>query len=180
MTFKKKIFFISTVLIQAGVLLFMVIDRLLLLQNGKTVLLKCRPIDPRSLFSGDYVILTYQISNLDKNKILYLQEKQNIKKNSSLYVALMKKPGDKFYEAVDAHLDIHELKKKYSTIIRGVVVHTYRFRIRYGVENYFVPQYKGLEIEKNLFNAHVEIALSDSGESAIRKLYIDNKEVKFN
>ena len=39
------------------------------LRTGKDVLLKTRPIDPRDLFRGDYVILSYDISRLDLDTI---------------------------------------------------------------------------------------------------------------
>ena len=47
---------------QALVLGWMIWDRTSLLANGREVVLDVVPVDPRSLFRGDYVILGYDIS----------------------------------------------------------------------------------------------------------------------
>ena len=50
---------------QAAVLGWMIWDRASLLANGREVVLEVIPVDPRSLFRGDYVILGYDISRFD-------------------------------------------------------------------------------------------------------------------
>ena len=44
-------------LVQTGVLGWMVVERMRLLQSGREIVLKTEPVDPRSLFRGDYVSL---------------------------------------------------------------------------------------------------------------------------
>ena len=56
----SKIAFILIVVLQLASLGAMIAKRVHLLNTGKKILLKCEPIDPRSLFSGDYVILNYE------------------------------------------------------------------------------------------------------------------------
>jgi uncharacterized membrane-anchored protein len=86
------------------------------------------------------------------------------------------------YHIAAASDNLDKLKQNYSTIIRGRVelVYTNNFlRVKYGVESYFVPQGEGKIIEKNLRNVSVEVSISDNGDSAVSKLFIDNQEVKF-
>ena len=45
--------------LQTAALGSMVWDRIQLLKNGREIVLPIVPVDPRSLFRGDYVILSY-------------------------------------------------------------------------------------------------------------------------
>ena len=181
--FKKKYIkpaFIVIVVLQLMVLGAMIGERNRLLKTGTVVLLKCEPLDPRSLFSGDYVNLNYEISSISKDRV---DIKENFKRNDSVYIALEKEENGRFWNARAMSTDLESLQNKYPVVIRGKLrtyyTHSRSYNIRYGVENYFVPQFKSSQIEKNLENVHVEVAVSDSGESGIRKLFINNREVTF-
>ena len=50
-------------LVQTAILGWMVFERASLIGQGREVLLATEPIDPRSLFRGDYVTLSYAIAN---------------------------------------------------------------------------------------------------------------------
>ncbi|MCB9640918.1 MAG: GDYXXLXY domain-containing protein [Myxococcales bacterium] len=155
-------------------------QRMLLLKTGHPVMLQCVPIDPRSLLSGDYVILRYKISDLgglNGNKFNLFQEK--FVRNQKVYVALMRKAGARFHEAVAVSGDFARLKKLYPLVIRGTIVSPWALSIRYGLESYFVPQFQGKAIEKEMSNVHVEVAVAENGDSGLRKLFIRGKEVKF-
>ena len=175
----KRILFIIIILFQLGVLGFMIAKQELILQKGTKVLLKCRPVDPRSLFSGDYVILNYEISTIDQP--LFDSIDRNIKGRNpdEIFVALKKNSNNDFWSVASASKDFRKLKSQYPVVIRGTAEYWFGSRITYGVENYFVPQNQGLKIEKNLSDVSVEVAVSEKGESAISKLFIDGKEVKF-
>jgi len=177
----QKILFPIIVAAQIAVLGFMITKQELLLAQGTKVILKCQPIDPRSLFSGDYVILNYEISIIGEDVIsrsgiknIHALDKKNI------FVALKIKPDGRYYEAAAISENIDDLKKIYPLIIKGRVEYTLNtIQVKYGVESYFVPQKEGKIIEESLKNVSVEVSISESGESAISKLYIAEKEVKF-
>ncbi|MFC1670694.1 GDYXXLXY domain-containing protein [Spirochaetota bacterium] len=178
----SKAAFIIIVALQVAALGIMIARRMYLLDTGKKILLQCEPVDPRSLFSGDYVILNYKISRLNKNLLIddVSNKKDKIKRNDTVYIALKRDSESNFWQASAISKKIDELKKNHDVIIQGRIVSTYRnYRIKYGVESYFVPQYEGLKIEKNLKDTSVELAVSGSGESAIRRLFIQGKEVTF-
>ena len=189
----QKILFPIVVAAQLFVLVFMIAKQELLLANGSKVLLKCEPIDPRSLFSGDYVILNYEISRIGSD----ITSKSDIRgiyelEGKDIYVALKLKANDMYYHVAAISDNFDELKQNYSIIIRGRVEEAiiseiegngggveFQLRVKYGVESYFVPQGEGKKIEDRLSSVSIEVSISDNGDSAISKLFIENQEVKF-
>lgn len=177
----QKILFPVIIAAQIAVLGVMITKQEILLARGTRILLKCEPIDPRSLFSGDYVSLNYEISTIPENIVA----SSGIKNTDSLekeeiFVALKRGHDSKYYTAAAVSRNIDELKMNYPLVIKGRVEYVSRtLRIKYGVESYFVPQKEGKIIEDNLKNVSVEVSVSDSGESAIAKLFIGDREVKF-
>lgn len=170
--------FIAIVLAQMAVLGFMVFKRMHLLKTGKIVRLECVPVDPRSLFSGDYVILNYKISRL-RNFQTFNLYKEKFRRMDTVYVALQKQAGSPYWKAVAVSHNRSKLKKRYKVVIRGVLRSPSAGWIKYGVEQYFVPLFEGKKIEKNLSNVSVDIAISKSGESAVKRLFLRNREIKF-
>jgi len=180
---RRKIIFIIIVFFQVASLAFIAGKRILLLKNSEKVLLKCEPVDPRSLFSGDYVILNYDISNLKHDLWLKSNANEYLVKNDTVYVALEKDIKSKFWKAKAFSKVKDKLLPKYKIIIRGKVkynlFHSNTFRILYGIETYFIPQGQGHIIEQNLANISVEMAVSKDGESGINKLFLNDSEIIF-
>jgi uncharacterized membrane-anchored protein len=77
--------FVAVVLIQTLLLSGIVIARQHMVDTGVRVVLKTEPVDPRSLFQGDYVRLAYDISTLD---IDALSVKDDFARNQKIYVTL--------------------------------------------------------------------------------------------
>lgn len=172
--------FVLVVIVQLLALGGMIAQREYLLRTGTPVLLQCQPIDPRSLFSGDYVRLNYTISNFsdDRFELLNLHQ-EYFQERDTVYVALERPANSQVWEAVAIGRDLNGLKLKYPVVIRGVVRQLHPYRIRYGVEQYFVPQFEGLPIEREIRNTTVEVAISTSGESAIKRLFVNDQPVTF-
>jgi uncharacterized membrane-anchored protein len=175
----KRILFIIIILFQVGVLGFMIAKQEFILQKGTKVLLKCKPVDPRSLFSGDYVILNYEISTIDQPLFDSIGTQIKGRNPDEIFVALKKNHDNDFWSVASASKDFGKLKSQYPVVIRGTAEYWFGNRVKYGVENYFVPQNQGFRIEKDLSEVSVEVSISDQGESAISKLFIDGKEVAF-
>jgi len=180
----QKILFIAVVIGQISVLGFMITKRLLLLKNGKKILIECQPRDPRSLFSGDYVILNYKISRLNR-EIFVDSNLESYKRNDTVFVALELDKNRKYYIAKKVSKDISKLRTENSIIVSGKLQSSFSkwnkvYFVKYGVEEYFVPQKEGLRIEKSMSKVSILLSVIESGESAISKLFIDDKEVLFN
>ena len=62
MSLKFRLAFGAIVLAQVLLLIGVISQREYSLRHGTEVILQTRPIDPRSLFQGDYAILAYEIS----------------------------------------------------------------------------------------------------------------------
>ena len=171
----------ALVALQLLILLAMIGKQLWILDSGSRIKLRCRPVDPRSLFSGDYVILNYEISELGRRK-----QRSSLKHGDAsfeaydkVYVALEKEQG--FHRAVAFAKTLEELKPEHDLVIRGRVrrYNDWSFSIRYGVEAFFVPQFAGKILEREMQKVSVELALMENGESAIAKVFIEGQEVEF-
>ncbi len=180
MTKYKKLLFFILVAAQLAVLGSMIFKQERLLSGGTKIILKCVPVDPRSLFSGDYVILRYKITNIDTEK-LKVKTGISFSMDQTIYVALEKDASAPYYNAAEVSTDIETLSGRYPAVIRGKVEYTYdnSIYVRYGVENYFVPQNKGHYIESNMDSTTVEVSIDAKGNSAISRLFVKNTEVVF-
>jgi len=189
MTQAMRPIFIIVVIAQILILGAMITGREYVLQTGQRIYLACEPIDPRSLFSGDYVILNYKISRL--NAFLNV-DLEPFRRHDKVYVALQPSPVPtdgtpesspkiQTWNAIAISKSIEKVTKDNTVVMRGTITDTYygTYRIRYGVEQYFVPQYQGKTIEHSLAKTVVELAVVPSGDSAILRLFLEGEEVKF-
>ena len=95
-------------------------------------------------------------------------------------MALVKNKEDRFYSIADYAKTADELKNNYRIILKGTVDDAYyALRITYGLETYFVPQNEGREIETKIAEVSAEVSIAEDGRSALSKLFIAGKEVKF-
>ena len=171
----RKFAFVLVVALQVVILLGLVMKRIHLLETGKVVRLSCRPVDPRSLLSGDYVELTYRIADIPRSdrRVIGL-----INPRKDIYVAVKKDEKSDVWEAVAYSMERKAVEGEGRVILRGRTSTRYG-RIKFGVEQYFVPQFEGLKIERQMAKVTVDVAVSESGECAIKKLYIAGDEVVF-
>jgi uncharacterized membrane-anchored protein len=179
---RQVIIFIILVLLQFAFLTAMVLSRVMLLEDGATILLECVPVDPRSLMSGDYVELGYKIRLVDNtadSAILNQIKLKPFMDNDLIYVALIRNKKTGFGEIAGVAHSRNEFESGHAAVLRGRVVSTSPIIIQYGIEHYYVPQYEGKTIEQNMEKVHVEVAVDDAGESAIKTLYIEGKAVEF-
>lgn len=151
-----------TLLLQLGVLGTEYLSSVWPLKYGQPVLLKTEPIDPRSLFRGNYVRLNYAISSVDKS----LAE-QPFRRHEVVYVAL--KPEGRYHVASAL---LHEPPEQ-GPFIRGRVRWTGgNYRIDYGIEAFFMPKKKALEAQAAVREkeAWAQVYLLESGRAAIADL----------
>lgn len=173
------------ILIQSSLLLLMIANRQAVLSSDTIVVLETRPIDPRSLFRGDYVRLNYEINELQLDK---LSGDKLFKRNNNVYVMLQKQ--GLFWQARAVFLEKPETQTRQQVFILGVVKsvgnrewdnrlksykETSSIDVSYGIENYFVPEGEGLKLERPNPGDKVtlEIALDDDGHAAIKSLLLN-------
>jgi uncharacterized membrane-anchored protein len=110
-----RVKFIIVVLLQVVLLLGILGYRQYWVATGEKILLRTMPVDPRDLFRGDYVSLTYEISTLDLDD---LNVKDHFRPDENIYVTL--DPNiDGTMRASSVHKSIPEGRK----FIQGRVKH---------------------------------------------------------
>ena len=141
------------------------------LARGETALLETRPVDPRDLLRGDYVILNYKISDLSRD-LFQPRLTNQVPPGTDVFVVL--EPRGKFHEAVHATLKRPDVAAG-QLVLRGTSAHSWRagsaVHIEYGLERYYVAEGKGNPDGK----LTVEIAVPRSGRAIIKQVFINDR-----
>jgi uncharacterized membrane-anchored protein len=181
---KYRIYMLAlVVLLQTAALTGMVAIKHRTLITGRPILLETEPIDPRSLFRGDYVRLNYAIGSLDYANV---EGDSDFKRRDAVYVML--REGERFWEAVSIHSEMPAHGPD-SIIVRGEVRRSGIWidgekrdgiGVRYGIENYFVPEGEGMALERPAEGEEVSImvAVDEAGASAIKAVLV-NDELRY-
>lgn len=179
----KAVLFGAAILLQCAILVLMVADRVRILREGREVTLQTRPVDPRDLLRGDYVVLGYDIAQLPAGT---LAGQPTAERNPVVFVKLAP-DANGLYQAVSVHADPVTVTAP-EVLIRGRIVHSCgstsrtfcdKLQIRYGLESYFVPEGEGrtLEQARNQQKLRVVAAVLPSGRAAIKRLLLDGEPV---
>ena len=183
------------------------IQREMILSHGQEIVLQVVPVDPRSLFQGDYVRLRYEISRIDG---IRLDEDSNIKEGTfcsgdvdvgkTVYVMLNKVGGK---HTLSNGIAVTIKKPSSQIFLRGVVKHLWfdesssskrdveyclprsdgryvsAIDVSYGMEQFFVPEGSGRQIEiMDPSRIKVRVAVDANGQGVIKALLVDGKEYK--
>ena len=153
---KKRLFILLLIAIQVCYLLFLTLSYYSISWYGKEITLKTAPVDPSDLFRGDYVILNYDINEVNAD---LWKEKDNINDHSTLYVTLQRK---------GTYFNVTGLSStKPSSLLSNAVVMKARLDyadnehiyLTYGIEQYYVEDNTGEKWEKKrgLFDVNVKV-----------------------
>jgi uncharacterized membrane-anchored protein len=175
----------AVAVIQIALLGAMVVDRAQILRGGTEVKLQTRPIDPRDLLRGDYVVLGYDISTVASGALF---KQPSSSRHPVVYVKLAPKP-DGLYEALSVHTAVVPVTSP-EVLIRGTVAYGAscepdgqsfcdKLQIRYNLEKYFVPEGEGRKLEdaRNQRKLTIVAAVLPSGRAAIKRLLLDGQPV---
>ena len=141
------------------------------LASGVTILLETRPVDPRDLLRGDYVILSYQISTVLLNQ--FAPAVANLAPGQTVYVALEKKGEFHGVKRASTH-PLEPLEGE--VVLRGTSNPGWRTpggsaTIDYGLERYYVGE--GLGNPRGKLT--VAAAVSASGRAQIKEVFLDGQ-----
>ena len=153
----------AVIVLQLGVLVMEYGSAVFPLITGEEIRIKVVPVDPRSLFRGNYARLSYEISRVNLP-----DDSRALRKNEIVYVTLKKNEND-LYEADGISLS----KPDSGLFIRGRVGRTDHrtIGIRYGIEAFFAPEEKALELEKRLPAGGVAVVmLAKNGKPALKDI----------
>jgi uncharacterized membrane-anchored protein len=139
------------------------------LYTGQEVRVATLPIDPRSLFRGNYARLDYEFSSLPESA---LEEHGRLRNGEPLYVTLTL-GDDGLYEYDSVSLQ----KPEAGVFIRGRLQNRYgRKRVKYGIEAWFAPKEEALRLERELRDSAVAVLMIDSSGKAALKEIITTEE----
>lgn len=173
--------------IEIAALTAMVADKQWTLATGTPVVLATVPVDPRSLFMGDYARLNYTISQLPIEGETALAGDKDFKRHDTIWVALKLDPAGA--KAVSVH-------RQRAAIVPGLIAlkgevedfdggrwgragnQPRALSVRYGIEQYYVQEGAGGQIERPTGGEKVSIrvAIDTRGKAGILAVLLDGRE----
>src|ERR671922_191237 len=167
----------AVALMQSVMLGAMVWNRIQLLTHGREVVLPLIPVDPRSLFRGDYVQLSYDVSRVPGRLL-----EGGLPRGATVYVSVVRAP-DGAWTPIKAAAMHDSAGGADSVVLKGRVESGGSdgrdALVRYGIESYFVPEGKGRDLEALAGDKKLAavVAVDARGNAAIKGLMIDGKRV---
>lgn len=153
---KNRLFlFIIVLFFQLTILGVMVFNNYLIILQGEKILLRVEPVDPRSIFQGDYVILNYTINALNIQDIENDLDIENIREHQPVYLALVfrNQNWEPAFITQDEDNVQGQLYLKGTVLFLSYDSDHYTPNILHadwGIEQFFVPEGQGREIENKI------------------------------
>ena len=175
LSFRTK--FYLAVGLQLVLLLGLLGFRQFTLLTGQRVWLKTVPVDPRDMFRGDYVTLSYEISRLPDWRL----GSQKFARGGTVFVSLRRQ--GRFWNVDSVSSEQPEDERLF---IRGKARNAREggadwragaprpeLGVEYGIESYFVPEGEGKSYEAQRgAGLAVEVAVDRYGRAAIRRVEV--------
>ncbi len=173
--------------LQIAALLAMVGMKQWTLNTGTPLVLETAPVDPRSLFSGDYVRLSYTISTL---RLDQLAGDKDFRRRDPVYVVLQQ--GTPYATPLSVHHAMPAIAPG-QVVLRGEVEYATDYTwnprtmksepgkslsVHYGIESYYVQEGTGRALERPAGNekVSVRVAVDRYGQAGILAILLDGKE----
>ena len=151
----------GAIALQVIVLAGMVASAAMPLWTGAEVRVATLPVDPRSMFRGNYARLNYDFSTLPEDAPDGVGE---LRAGEIVYVSL-ESGKDGLYRYARASLE----RPEGGVFLRGRIQRGGApYRVRYGIEAFFAPKKEALRLERELRDGGVAVLrVSASGRAAI-------------
>lgn len=178
------------VMVQLAALVAMIADKQWTLNTGTPVVLQTEPVDPRSLFMGDYARLNYSISRLRLDGDHAVGGDKDFKRHDTVWVAL--KPDPDGAQVVSVHHrpddiapsllalkgEVQSLNESEWDRTANKMVQQRTLQVRYGIEQYYVQEGDGRKIERPRGGEKVamRVAIDARGKAGILAVLFDGKE----
>lgn len=109
--------------LQIAALVVMIGDRMNLLASGREVVLPVVPIDPTDLFRGDYVTLSYPISQIEAWQV---SNEGDFYQGQTIFVAAQPSTDPKVWDVVSISHEKPSAVQAPAVLFRGTVTSAYR------------------------------------------------------
>ncbi|CCV14313.1 GDYXXLXY domain-containing protein [Mesorhizobium sp. STM 4661] len=171
-------------LVQIGFLSWIIAGRAAILRDGRQVLLKVEPVDPRDLLRGDYIRLGYDISRIPVKLIANIPAGKLSSDNTPIVVRL--KPGaDGYWQptaawfgqapapaAADEADIVGHIAEGWNLSEAGTAITP-----DYGIERFYLPEGEGIAIQNDMrvrpFG--IRVAIAKDGTAQIKALMDGDK-----
>lgn len=180
----KRWLFAAAVVLQVLLLLGMAARHTYTLQTGRPIRLETVPVDPWEMFRGEYVQLRYKISELNSGQVPMAGAPY--KRGQQVWVTL--RPADPYWVAV-AVSDQRPSVGGGEVALQGRVqwwmdeagpaTNWPQVSIRYGIEQFFVPEGQGPGLEERRLQISVEAMVDRFGRAALHRVFVDGKEIEW-
>ncbi len=170
---QRKFFILMAYSLIIIVLIFL--PRYVTLSQGKDILLSTEPSIPRDIFRGDYVILNYDIANVDLEKIQY---DYDFLAGETIYTVLSEKEK---YWTIDSASHKKPVIKNEEVCMKGTVrrENANILFVEWGIESYFVPEVEIMDSEREIGNVSVIVSVDSSCSAVIKQLLINGDPASF-
>lgn len=143
------------------------------LWTGTEIKIKTTPVDPRSIFRGNYARLNYEITQIERS---HFSEADDLRNGDVVYITL-KLNINESYDFSSASL----VKPDSGIFLRGRIDNrryedeAEYFRIKYGIEAFFAPKERALALEKDLRDGGIAVLMvSNAGKARIKDVIANN------
>lgn len=173
-------------LLQTVMLGGMIARHVYALRSGEILILNAEPIDPRHPFLGHYLALRFPISGISETMI----QETGAAFGQAVYVAL-EKAEDENWQIAGLHTTMPSFSPE-RPAIRGRIVggrvgplseldgQNTNYEIRYGVEQYYLPERDAKAMEKKLAKGELQVEVSVSpstGRAVIKRILVNGESV---
>lgn len=145
------------------------------LWTGEEIRLKTFPVDPRSLFRGNYARLRYGISRIEWTS----QSGEKAPRRGEVVYVKLDPTAEGLYEFGGVGLE----KPQSGLFIRGRIQRKQiqnkkvMYSVRYGIEAYFAPKEKALALEKELRGGGIAVIMIAGNGKATLKEVSSNRNI---
>lgn len=159
--------------------------------TGRTVIIQTRPVDPYDLLRGYYQTLSYDISS--RETLQELPGWKEVAKLEGFYVILEKPGGDKAgapaaWVPVAVSGDRPENLSGDRVALKGKL-QRYGGQIEYGLETYYMPEDRRVEINREISQAQaqaspagsfvVKVKVDDRGNAVPVSMWVRDRNYRF-
>lgn len=168
--------------LQTAALATMVYGRVTLLSDGREIVARVIPVDPRDLFRGDYVILGYAFGRSE------VAVPEGTVAGDTVY-ATLRETAPEEWEVVSIAPTRTAPADPAQVVLKGTVAYVTsggggggappRAQITYGIESYFVPEGSGRTLEAQVRDKKISavLAVGARGDVAIKALVVDGQRL---
>ncbi len=129
---------------------------------GTEIQVKTEPVDPRSMFRGNYARLRYEFGTLPEDA---LEEEHSLRMGEFVYVSLQRGEEGQYEFAAAS-----TTRPTDGIFLRGRLQNNFPpYFVKYGIEAFFAPEEKAQQLERNLREGGTAILMvTGSGQAALQ------------